>query len=46
MGAMEMMYRVDPSALGAGLHVGDHIGFDIDAGRETIVGVEVLEPAK
>jgi Cu/Ag efflux protein CusF len=46
MGAMEMMYRVDPSALSAGLHVGDRVGFDIDAGRETIVSVKRLEPAK
>jgi Cu/Ag efflux protein CusF len=46
MAAMEMMYRVDPSTLGAGLRVGDRVGFDIDATRETIVGVKVLEPAK
>jgi len=46
MGAMEMMYRVDPSALSAGLHVGNRVGFDIDAGRETIVSVKRLEPAK
>ena len=46
MCAMEMMYRVDPGALSAGLHVGDRIAFDIDAGRETVVGVKVLEPAK
>ena len=46
MGAMEMMYRVDPSALIAGLHVGDRVGFDIDAGRETIVGVTMLAPTK
>jgi Cu/Ag efflux protein CusF len=46
MGAMEMMYRVDPGTLSAGIHVGDRIGFDVDAGRETIVSVKRLEPAK
>ena len=46
MGAMEMMYRVAPGALSAGLHVGDRVSFDIDAGRETIIGVKALEPAK
>ena len=46
MCAMEMMYRVDPGALSAGLHVGDRIAFDIDAARETVVGVKALAPAK
>ena len=46
MGAMEMMYRVDPPRLTAGLRVGDRVAFDIDAGRYAIVGVKVLERAK
>jgi Cu/Ag efflux protein CusF len=46
MGAMEMMYRVDPATLSAGLHVGDRVAFAIDGARETIVGVTVTEPAK
>jgi Cu/Ag efflux protein CusF len=46
MGAMEMMYRVEPPRLTAGLRVGDRVAFDIDAGRYAIVGVKVLDSAK
>jgi Cu/Ag efflux protein CusF len=46
MGAMEMMYRVEPPRLTAGLRVGDRIAFDIDAGRYAIVGVRVLDKPK
>ena len=46
MGAMEMMYRVEPARLTAGLRVGDRVAFDIDAGRYAIVGVKVLDKAK
>jgi Cu/Ag efflux protein CusF len=46
MGAMEMMYRVEPPGLTAGLRVGDRVAFDIDAGRYAIVGVKVLNSAK
>jgi Cu/Ag efflux protein CusF len=46
MDAMEMMYRVEPPRLIAGLKVGDHVAFDIDAARYAIVGVKVLDKAK
>jgi Cu/Ag efflux protein CusF len=46
MGAMEMMYRVEPPRLTAGLRVGDRVAFDIDADRYAIVGVKVLDKAK
>jgi Cu/Ag efflux protein CusF len=46
MGAMEMMYRVEPPRLAVGLKVGDRVAFDIDAGRYAIVGVKVLDKAK
>jgi Cu/Ag efflux protein CusF len=46
MGAMEMMYRVEPTRLTAGLKVGDRVAFDIDAGRYAVVGVKVLDKAK
>lgn len=46
MGAMEMMYRVEPARLTAGLRVGDRVAFDIDAGRYAIVGVKVVDRAK
>jgi Cu/Ag efflux protein CusF len=46
MGAMEMMYRVEPPRLTADLRVGDRVAFDIDAGRYAIVGVKILEKAK
>ncbi|MGD0188153.1 MAG: copper-binding protein [Roseiarcus sp.] len=46
MAAMEMMYRVKPREISAGLRVGDHVAFDIDAEHYTIVGVKVIEPAK
>jgi Cu/Ag efflux protein CusF len=46
MCAMEMMYRVEPPRLSAGLHVGDRVAFDIDAGRYAIVGVRVLDDAE
>ena len=45
MGAMEMMYRAEPPRLAAGLRVGDHVAFDIEAGRYAIVGVKVLKDA-
>ena len=44
--AMEMMYRVEPRELSAGLRVGDRVAFDIDAERYAIVGVKVLNSAK
>jgi len=43
---MEMMYRVEPPRLAANLSVGDRVAFDIDAWREAIVGVKVVEAAK
>lgn len=46
MDAMEMMYTAEPRDLGAKLHVGDRVAFDIDAERVTIVGVRIVEPAK
>ena len=46
MEAMEMMYRVEPPRLVDGVEIGDRIAFDIDGGRETIVGVKRLAPAK
>jgi Cu/Ag efflux protein CusF len=46
MGAMEMMYRVEPARLTLGLRVGDRVAFDIDAGRYAIVGVKVVDKAK
>ncbi len=46
MAAMEMMYRVKPREVSAGLHVGDQVAFDIDAEPYTIVGVKIVEPAK
>ncbi len=46
MAAMEMMYRVAPRTLSAGLRPGDRVGFDIDAKAYTIVRIEVLEQAK
>ena len=45
MCAMEMMYRVEPPRLTAGVRVGDRVAFDIDAGREAIVGVRVVKAA-
>ena len=45
MGAMEMMYRVEPARLTAGLRVGDRVAFDIDAGRNAIFGVKVVDRA-
>src|SRR5208282_2153815 len=46
MAAMEMMYRIKPPELSAGLRVGDKIAFDIDAAPYTIVGVKIIERAK
>jgi Cu/Ag efflux protein CusF len=46
MPAMVMMYRVEPRRLSDGLRKGDKIAFDIDAGRYTITGVKILQPAK
>jgi Cu(I)/Ag(I) efflux system protein CusF len=46
MCAMEMMYRVEPPRLTAGLRVGDRVAFDIDAGRSAIVAVTVVNSAK
>ena len=45
MCAMEMMYRVEPPRLAASLRVGDRVVFDIDAAREVITGVTVVEAA-
>jgi len=42
MGAMEMMYRVDPPQLAAGLRVGDRVAFDIDAARYAVVAIKLL----
>ena len=46
MAAMEMMYRVEPRELSAGVRVGDRVAFDIDAERYVIVAVKVLGGAK
>jgi FtsP/CotA-like multicopper oxidase with cupredoxin domain/Cu/Ag efflux protein CusF len=46
MAAMEMSYPVTPPDLLNGLNPGDKIGFTIDAGRSTIVAIEVIEAAK
>jgi len=46
MDAMIMTYKVDPPSLSAGLHVGDKIAFDIDAGRYAIIAITVMAPAK
>jgi Cu(I)/Ag(I) efflux system protein CusF len=46
MGAMEMMYRVEPPRLTASLRIGDRVAFDIDAGRYAIVGVQALADPK
>ena len=42
MGAMEMMYRVEPPRLTAGLRVGDRVAFDIDAARYAVVAIKLL----
>ena len=46
MAAMEMSYPVTPPDLLNSLNPGDKIGFTIDAGKSTIVAVEVIEAAK
>ena len=46
MPAMEMMYRVDPHSLSAGLRAGDKIDFAVDAKTYTIRGVKLIERAK
>jgi Cu/Ag efflux protein CusF len=46
MDAMIMTYKVDPPALSAGLHVGDKIDFDIDAGRYAIIAIKAVSAAK
>ena len=46
MGAMEMMYRVEPPRLAAGLRVGDRVAFDIDAARYAVVAIRVLPRAQ
>jgi Cu/Ag efflux protein CusF len=46
MPAMEMMYRVDPRSLSAGLRAGDKIDFAVDAKTYTIRGVKLIERAK
>jgi len=46
MDAMIMTYKVDPPALSAGLHVGDKIEFDIDAGRYAIIAITVVSGPK
>jgi Cu/Ag efflux protein CusF len=42
MAAMEMMYRVDPPRLAAGLQVGDRVAFDIDSTRYAVVAIRLL----
>ena len=46
MDAMIMTYKVDPPSLAAGLHVGDKIAFDIDAGRYAITAITLVSHAK
>jgi len=46
MAAMEMSYPVAPPELLNGLNPGDKIGFTIDAGKSSIVAIEVIETAK
>ena len=46
MAAMEMSYPVTPPELLNKLNPGDKIGFTIDAGKSTIVAIEVIEAAK
>jgi Cu/Ag efflux protein CusF len=46
MAAMEMSYPVTRPELLNGLNSGDKIGFTIDAGKSTIVDIEVIEAAK
>jgi len=46
MAAMEMSYPVTPPDLLNSLNPGDKIGFTIDAGKSTIVAIEVIEAAK
>jgi Cu/Ag efflux protein CusF len=46
MPAMEMMYRVDPHSLSAGLRAGDTIDFAVDAKTYTIRGVKLIGRAK
>jgi Cu/Ag efflux protein CusF len=46
MAGMEMSYPVAPPDLLNGLNPGDKIGFTIDAGKSTIVAIEVIETAK
>ena len=46
MGAMEMMYRVEPPRLAAGLRVGDRVAFDIDAARYAVVAIKLLPRAQ
>src|SRR5262245_8852317 len=46
MAAMEMSYPVVPSELLNGLNPGDKVGFTIDAGKSSIVAIEVIETAK
>src|SRR5262249_27964771 len=46
MAAMEMSYPVAPPTLLNNLNPGDKIGFTIDAGKSTIVAIDVIEGAK
>jgi len=46
MAAMEMMYRVDPPRLAAGLRIGDRVAFDIDAARYAVVAIKLLPRAR
>ena len=46
MAAMEMSYAVVPPTLLNSLNPGDKIGFTIDAGKSTIVAIELIEAAK
>ena len=46
MAAMEMSYQVTPPSLLNGINPGDKIGFTIDAGKSTIVAIDVIERAK
>ena len=46
MAAMEMSYPVAPPTLLNRLNPGDKIGFTIDAGKSTIVAIDVIEAAK
>jgi FtsP/CotA-like multicopper oxidase with cupredoxin domain/Cu/Ag efflux protein CusF len=46
MAAMEMSYPVTPPTLLNGLNPGDKINFTIDAGKSTIVAIDLIEAMK